>query len=109
MPLTGEAKGTGATVSNAGGIEDPQRPIVFGAAFLRIERSPLPTPQRAVRLKQKVLPSQASYSRWARPLRRTEGWPSRRAVQRCLRFRVRGGKFGETHRGRMPLVAEFLA
>jgi hypothetical protein len=73
MSLTVEAQGTGATVRDAGSIEDAHRPIMFEASFLRIERSPTPTPQRAVRLKKKVLPSQASYARWACPLRRTEG------------------------------------
>jgi hypothetical protein len=72
MSLTGEAQGTGATVGDAGGIQDPQRPILFGATFLRIQGGPVPTAQRAVRLRKKVLPSQASYSRWACPLRRTE-------------------------------------
>ena len=76
MRLTVKAEGTGATVGNAGSIEDPHRPIMFGPAFLRRERSPMPTAQRAIRLKKKVLPSQAAYSRWACPLRRAEGWSS---------------------------------
>ncbi len=42
MPLTVDAQGTGATVSDAGGIKHTDRPIVFGASFLRIERGPLP-------------------------------------------------------------------
>lgn len=92
MRLTAAAEGTGATVGTAGGIKDPQRPIMLGAAFLRIERSPIPTAQRAVRLRKKVVPSQAAYSRWARPLRRAEGWSSRGAVRRWPRFRVRGGQ-----------------
>jgi hypothetical protein len=74
MRLTAAAEGTGATVGDAGGIEDPQRPIVFGATFLWREGGPIPTLQRAIRLRKKVLPSQASYSRWARPLQRAEGW-----------------------------------
>lgn len=77
MPLTVEAQGTGATVCNAGSIKDAHRPILFGASFLQIQGSPVPTPQRAVRLRKKVLSSQAACSRWALPPRRTEGWPSR--------------------------------
>jgi hypothetical protein len=73
MSLTGEAQGTGATVRDAGSIQDSQRPIMFGASFLRIQGGPVPTAQRAVRLKQKIVPSQAAYSRWACPLRGTEG------------------------------------
>lgn len=73
MSLTVETQGTGATVCDAGSIQDAHRPIMFGASFLRIERSPTPAPQRAVSLKKKVVPSQASYARWACPLRRTEG------------------------------------
>jgi hypothetical protein len=69
MSLTVDAEGTAATVSDPGGIEHPHRPIVFGASLLRIERGPLPTTQRAVRLREKVLPSQASCSRCSRPLR----------------------------------------
>jgi hypothetical protein len=92
MRLTVKAEGTGATVRDPGGIEDPHRPIVFGATFLRIQGGSLPTSQRAIRLRKKVLPSQAPCSRCARPLRGTEGWSSRRAVRRCPRFRVRGGQ-----------------
>src|SRR5712692_9854511 len=40
MFLTGDAQGTGATVSDAGSIEHAHRSIVFGASFLRIERGP---------------------------------------------------------------------
>jgi hypothetical protein len=76
MRLTGKAEGTGATVRDAGSIEHPHRPIVFGASFLRIQGGPMPTPQRAIRLKQKIVPSQAAYSCWACPLRGTEGWSS---------------------------------
>lgn len=76
MRLTVKAQGTGATVSDPGGIEDPHGPIVFGASFLRIEGGPAPTPQRAVRLKKKIVPSQASCSRCARPVRGTEGGSS---------------------------------
>src|SRR5712692_3112586 len=76
MSLTVDAEGTPATVSDPGGIEHAYRPIVFGASFLLIERGSLPTTQRAVRLREKVLPSQASCSRCTRPLRGTEGWSS---------------------------------
>ena len=92
MPLAAAAEGTGATVSDAGGVKDPQRPLVFGTAFLRIQGGPIPTTQGAVRLKKKVGASQASSSRWARPARGTEGWSSRRAIRRGLHFRVRGGQ-----------------
>ena len=60
MPLTLHAQGTGATVGDAGGIEHTNRPIVFGASFLWIERSSLRTTQRAVRLGMKVLSPQVS-------------------------------------------------
>ena len=92
MPLTVEAEGTGATVGDAGGIEHTDRPIVFGASFLWRERGPLLAAQRAIRLWEKVLPCQASYSRCSRPLRWTEGWPTWREVRRWQRFRVRGGQ-----------------
>src|SRR6266851_1088703 len=92
MFLTLDAQGTRATVSDAGGIEHAHRSIVFGASFLRIERCPLPTPQRAVRLRKKVLPSQASCSRCTRPLRRTEGWSSWGEVRRWQGFSLRGGQ-----------------
>ncbi len=48
MSLTLHAQGTGATVSDAGGIEHTHRPIVFGASFLWIERGPLTAAQRAI-------------------------------------------------------------
>ena len=79
--LTGDTQGTGATVSDAGGIEHAHRSIVFGASFLRIERGPLPTTQRAISLEEKVLSSQASYSRGTRPLRGTEEEFCRRWVR----------------------------
>jgi hypothetical protein len=69
MSLTVAAEGTGATVSDPGSREHTHRPIVFGASLLWRERGPLPTPQRAVRLRKKVLPSQAPSSRCTRPLR----------------------------------------
>jgi hypothetical protein len=81
MSLTGDAEGTRAAVSDASGIEHAYRPIVFGASLLRIECGPLPTTQRAVRLREKILPSQAAYSRCTRPLRRTEGRSSWRGVR----------------------------
>jgi hypothetical protein len=92
MALTGEAQGTGATVRDASGIEDAHGPILFGASFLRIERGPVLTPQRAVRLRKKIVPSQAACSRCARPLRRTEGGSSWGAVRSWPRFKVRGGQ-----------------
>lgn len=73
MSLTVEAHGTGATVCDAGGIKNAHRPIMLGASFLRIQGGPVPTPQRVIWLKKKIVASQASYSRWACPLRRTEG------------------------------------
>jgi hypothetical protein len=81
MFLTERTEGTDTTVSNPGGIEHAQRPIVFGAAFLWIERGPLPTTQRAISLRKKVVSPQASDSRGTRPLRGTERWFSRRGVR----------------------------
>ncbi len=92
MSLTVDAEGTATTVSDPGSIEHPHRPIVFGASLLRIERGPLPTTQRSVRLRKKILPSQASYSRCTRPLRGTEGWSSWREVRGWQRFSLRGGQ-----------------
>jgi hypothetical protein len=92
MSLTLDAEGTAATVSDPGGIEHPHRAIVFGASFLRIERCPLPTTQCAVRLRKKVLPSQAACSRCTRPLRGTKGWSGRREVRGWQGFSSRGGK-----------------
>jgi hypothetical protein len=92
MFLTGDAEGTGATVSDAGSIEYAQRPIVFGASLLWIEHGPLPTTERAVSLGEKVLSSQASYSRGTRPLWRTEEWSGRRWARRWQSFSSRGGK-----------------
>ena len=77
MFLAEDAEGTRATVSDAGSIQHAQRPIMFGASLLRIERGALPTTQRAISLEEKVLPSQASYSRGMRPLRGTEEWSCR--------------------------------
>jgi hypothetical protein len=109
MSLTVYTQGTGATVSNPGGREHTHRPVVFGASFLRIKRGPLPTTQGAVRLRKKISPCQASCSRCTCPVRGTEGWPSRGAVRGWQGFSLRGGKLGETHRGWLPLSAEFLA
>ena len=92
MSLTLDAEGTAATVSDPGGIEHPHRAIVFGASFLRIERCPLPTTQCAVRLREKVLPSQAACSRCTLPLRGTKGGSSRREVRGWQGFSSRGGK-----------------
>jgi uncharacterized OB-fold protein len=92
MSLTVEAQGTRATVSDPSGIEHTHRPIVFGASFLRIERGPLLTTQCAIRLGEKVLPSQASCSRCSRPLRETEAWPSRGEVRSWQGFSLRGGQ-----------------
>jgi hypothetical protein len=92
MFLTGDAQGTGATVSDAGSIEHAHRSIVFGASLLRIERGALPTTQRAISLEEKVVSSQASYSRGTRPLRGTEEWSCRRWVRRWRSFSLRGGK-----------------
>ncbi len=92
MSLTAHAYGTGATVSDPGSIEHTHRAIVFGASFLRIERCPLPTPQRAVRLRKKVLPSQASSSRCMRPLRGTEGWSGWSEGRGWEGFSLRGGQ-----------------
>jgi hypothetical protein len=48
MSLALGAQRTGATVGDAGSRDHTHRPIVFGASFLRIQRCPLPTPQRAI-------------------------------------------------------------
>ena len=92
MCLTVDAQGTRATVSDAGSIQHAYRPVVFGASLLRIECGPLPTTQRAVRLREKILPSQASYSRGTCPLRGTEGRSSWRGVRGGQRFSLRGGQ-----------------
>ncbi len=55
MSLTLHAHATATAVSNAGGIDDTHRPIVFTASLLWIEGSPLPTTQRAISLREKVL------------------------------------------------------
>jgi hypothetical protein len=73
MSLTLRAYGTATTVSDAGSIEHTHRPIVFTASLLWIERGPLPTTQRAIRLREKVLSPQASSSCSTCPLWRTEG------------------------------------
>ena len=103
MSLTQRAYGTGSTVSETGGIEDAYCPIVFRTAFLRIERCSLPTPQCAVRLREKVLPCQASCSGCTRPLWGTEGRSSRGEVRRWHRFSSRGG---QTRSDALRLVAE---
>lgn len=80
MSLTVDAQGTGTTVSDPGSIEHTHRPIVFAASLLWIERCSLPTTQRAISLREKVLSPQASYSRCTRPLRGTESWSCRGGV-----------------------------
>ncbi len=69
MSLTLRTYGTPTTVSNASGVEHAERPIVFGAAFLRVEGGSLWTAQRAIGLQHKMLSSQASHTSWACPLR----------------------------------------
>ncbi len=93
MALTLCAYGTRATVSDAGRIDHTHRPIVFGASFLRIERCPLPTTQGSIRLWEKVLSPQTSYSCRTRPLRGTEGWSCQGWVWRWESFSSRGGKW----------------
>lgn len=92
MFLTERTQGTESTVSNTGGIEYAQRPIVFGAAFLWIERGALRTTQRAVSLRKKVVSPQASDSRSTRPLGRTERCSSCSGVRGWQRVTSRGGK-----------------
>src|SRR5215471_17264670 len=92
MSLALRAYGTGSTVSDTGGIEDAYCPIVFRTTFLRIEWCPLPTTQRAIRLREKVLPCQASCSSCTGPLWGTERRSSRREVRRWQRFSSRGGQ-----------------
>lgn len=72
MSLTLRAHGTGATVSNAGRVEQAQRAIMFGASFLLVEGGSLWTAKPAIRLKHKVLSSQASHTSRACPLRRRD-------------------------------------
>ena len=48
MSLTTGAHGATATVSDPGGIDHTDRPIMFGASLLWVERGPLPAPQRAI-------------------------------------------------------------
>ena len=92
MFLAEDAQGTRATVSDAGSIQHAQRPIMFGASLLRIERGALPTTQRAIGLEEKVSSSQASDSRGTCPLRGTEEESCRRWVRRWQSFSSRGGK-----------------
>ena len=92
MLLTLDAQGTGATVSDAGGIEHAHRSIVFGASFLRIERGPRPPTQRAISLQEKVASAQASDARGTCPLRGTEEGSCRWWVRRWQSFSLRGGK-----------------
>jgi hypothetical protein len=92
MCLTQRAYGTGTTVSNTGGVEHTHCPIMFGASFLWRERCSLPTTQRAVGLRKKVVSSQASDSCGTRPLRGTESWSSCREVRAGQGVSSRGGK-----------------
>ena len=73
MSLTLRAHGTATTVSDPGSIEHTHRPIVFAASLLWIEGCSLPTTQRAIKLRKKVLSPQASFSCSPCPLWRTEG------------------------------------
>src|SRR5437588_12479010 len=73
MVLTGDAQGTAATVSDAGGIQHAHRPIMFGASLLWVECCPLPTMQGAIRLWEKILSPKASSSRCVCPVWWTEG------------------------------------
>ncbi len=93
MSLTLRAHGTAATVSNPGSREHTHRPIVFGTPFLRRERGPLPTTQRAISLREKILSPQASYSRCTCPLWRAEGWFCRGGVRGWQGISLRGGKW----------------
>ena len=117
MSLTLRTYGTPTTVSNASAVEHAERPIVFGAAFLRVEGGSLWTAQRAIGLQHKMLSSQASHTSWACPLRGTErgfslwrlggrGGGERR--RRRFRCRLSLGKQRETHLGWLPLLAQFL-
>src|SRR5256714_15671322 len=101
--LTGDAQGPAATVSDAGSIEHAHRSIVFGASFLRIERGPLPTTQRAISLQEKVSSSQADGTRGTRPRRGAEEGVCRRGGPRWGRLNLRGGgKPGEAIRAAAP-------
>ena len=92
MFLTLRTHGARATVSNSGRIEHTHRPIVLGTPFLWIERSSLPTTQRAIGLREKILSPKASYSRHTCPVRRTEGRSSWGGGWRWQSFSSRGGK-----------------
>jgi hypothetical protein len=92
MSLTLRAHGTTATVCDPGSIEHTHRPIMFGASLLWIERGPLPTTQRAIRLREKVLSPKTSSSRCTCPLWRSEGGPRQRRIWGELGLSLRGGK-----------------
>jgi hypothetical protein len=108
MSLTLLTPRTRATVGDTSRVEHPQRSIMFGTPFLRIECCPLGTSERAVRLGNKVLASQASHTRRTRPLWRSEGRFSRELIRRWHRYSLSLGKLGLTHRSRLPLLAEVL-
>jgi hypothetical protein len=92
MSLTLRAHATATAVSDAGSIDDTHRPIVFSASLLWIERGSLPTTQRAIGLREKVLSPQTSSSRCTCPLRRTEGCSCRGRLRGRQSFSLRGGK-----------------
>ena len=60
MPLTLLAQPTGTTISNLGGVEYPQRAIGFAALFGRAQRLARGAVERAVSLRSKVAPREAS-------------------------------------------------
>src|SRR6266567_542727 len=63
-------------------------------------RGPLPTTQRAVRLREKILPAQASCSRCTRPSRGRDQTVQLERGPQMAEIQLEGGKLGETHRGR---------
>lgn len=92
MCLTLCAYGAGATISNPGSIDHTHRPIVFRTPFLWIKCCPLLTTQCAIRLREKVVSSQASYPCHACPLWVTEGRSGWRGGWGWQSFSSRGGK-----------------
>src|SRR5260370_10679180 len=89
--LAVRAHGAGTTVSNAGSIEHTHRPIVFATSLLWIERGPLPTTQRAIRLREKVVSPQASSSRSTCPLWRRDQLTLPEKDLSRAEFQVEGG------------------
>ncbi len=92
MPLTVDAQGTAATVSDPGGIKHAYRPIMFTASLLWKECCSLLATQRAVSLEGKIFSPQTSSSRRTCPLRGTKGWACRGGVRGEQSFSLRGGK-----------------